>query len=314
MNAFADWLFSVLLGWTGNIANEAWRSINNDTAGFTSLIARIWLPLLVILLLAGTMADFVVWLIRWRPHYVWRSRGLKRNQQRQMNTAYHAMEHGEMSPEYREQIAEWVVSEEEPPLPSLWDDVTPNYPGSDVPPPVYEEPYQQPSYPPYVQEETPQEYHESLYMRPEEETYIPYADEAPVAQEVQPPYMAETPADPADYLQEDLSMITPEMQTFYDSYVPETPYPQEEIPQPAAPRRRRSEGRRKPSGPSGLIGQLLKQLPREVDEEDVLNGLPPPVSHESAFRSPVYPDSYQYRDANVQPYPPEQQRDGNNGQ
>lgn len=315
MNAFADWLFSVLLGWTGNLANEAWRSINSDTSGFTSLLSRIWLPLLIILLLFGTAADFIVWLIRWRPHYVWRSRGALRTQQKQQNAAYQVMEHGDMSPEYREQIAEWVVTEEEPPLPGLWEDIPPAYDNAESPPQEYEPSYQEPTFSAYTQEPAVAEYYESLYMRPQEDVdsaYISLEGTLPL-QEAYPPVSSETPLYASDYIQDDLSMITPEMQSYYDSYVPETPYEEEQAPQPSMPRRRRSQGRNKSSGVVPLIGKLLKRLPREVDEEDVLNGLPPPVSHENAFRSPVYPESYQYRDANMQPYQSTEQDDINNG-
>ena len=315
MNAFADWLFSVLLGWTGNIANEAWSTINNDQAGFTSFLAKIWLPLLIVLVLAGTAADFIVWFIRWRPHYVWRSKGLARKQQKQMATAYQSMEHGEMSPEYRDQIAQWVTSDEEPPLPGLWDDVpqvqyTPAYQQQ----PVYEMPPQNNDTD--MNSLPPDDVYHNQYMRPDGQNALdPYMPPPEYAEDVSPAYMeplADAQLYETPYIQEEAPLISPEMQSYYDSYVPEAIEPAEDNAMPSsAPRKRRSRGRQKNSS-GGILGHLLKQIPRDLGDEDV-RAFPPPVNPENTFRSPVYPESYQYRDAAI--HPPQAQDDGSyNGQ
>lgn len=82
MNAFADWLFSALLGWTGRAANSAWNAVTNGSGGFGRFFAHAWFPLLLILLAAGTLFDFGIWFFRWRPDRLWRSRKARRRASR----------------------------------------------------------------------------------------------------------------------------------------------------------------------------------------------------------------------------------------
>ena len=68
MNAFAKYLFQALFSWI----REAIRQLS-DPQLIDSWLAKNWLSALIPLLLIGTVIDFIVWLIRWRPDLVWRS-------------------------------------------------------------------------------------------------------------------------------------------------------------------------------------------------------------------------------------------------
>ncbi len=280
MNAVADWLFTFLLGWTGNLFNGAWRSISSNSAGLNSFFSVIWLPLLLILLFAGTAIDFIVWFIRWRPHYVWRSRALRRLAARRRDIP--VPEQPDMPDQYRGQIAEWVA-EEEPPLPELWESapVEETYSG-------YDEPRQDTP--------GPETYDPALYMPALEPmpafSDVSYQDDAPYESETPTPYAVGT----AD-MQETVPgqpLFTPEMQRFYSSYAePVT----DNTPSPPARRRRSNRHQTAEEKPRrASLGGLLHRF--SPDDEEVLEGLPPPVSQEKAFRNPVYPDSYPFRPEN----------------
>ena len=67
-NAIVD----AMLGWLKGFASWVLK-LFNLSAGFSPLkfLANNWLKLLVILLIIGVTVDLLVWLIRWRPHWVW---------------------------------------------------------------------------------------------------------------------------------------------------------------------------------------------------------------------------------------------------
>lgn len=67
-NAIVD----AMLGWLKGLASWVLK-LFNLSAGFSPLrfLANNWLKLLIILLILGVTVDLLVWLIRWRPHWVW---------------------------------------------------------------------------------------------------------------------------------------------------------------------------------------------------------------------------------------------------
>lgn len=69
---YSNAIVNVMLGWLKGFAGWVLK-LFNLSAGFSPLkfIANHWLKLLIILLIAGVAIDLLVWLIRWRPHWVW---------------------------------------------------------------------------------------------------------------------------------------------------------------------------------------------------------------------------------------------------
>lgn len=67
-NAIVD----TMLGWLKGLAGWVLRLFNLSAGGSPlKFLADNWLKLLVILLIVGVAADIIIWLIRWRPHWVW---------------------------------------------------------------------------------------------------------------------------------------------------------------------------------------------------------------------------------------------------
>lgn len=63
-----------MLGWLKGFANWVLRLFNLAGSARTSpllWLSRNWLKLLVVLMIVGVAMDVLVWLIRWRPHWVW---------------------------------------------------------------------------------------------------------------------------------------------------------------------------------------------------------------------------------------------------
>ena len=68
MNAFAKYLFQGLFSWV----QEAVRQLS-DPSLIDGWLARNWLTALIPILLLGTLTDYIVWLLRWRPDLSWRA-------------------------------------------------------------------------------------------------------------------------------------------------------------------------------------------------------------------------------------------------
>ena len=69
-NAFVD----VMLGWLKGLANWVLRLFNlAGSVGGSPLLwlSQNWLKLLIFFLALGVVVDRLVWLIRWRPYWVW---------------------------------------------------------------------------------------------------------------------------------------------------------------------------------------------------------------------------------------------------
>ena len=69
---YANAIVNAMLGWLKGLASWVLR-LFNLSGGFSPLkfLADNWLKLLIVLLVVGVAMDLLVWLIRWRPHWVW---------------------------------------------------------------------------------------------------------------------------------------------------------------------------------------------------------------------------------------------------
>ena len=75
MNTYGRTILKFLLGWlkgaTESFDEEALLTSSGQVGGW---LGRYWLALVVILILVGVIADYVIWLIRWKPYVAWRSK------------------------------------------------------------------------------------------------------------------------------------------------------------------------------------------------------------------------------------------------
>jgi len=75
MNGFTNAILTLLLGWVRMMVNRIWVLITSESGGiFYTFLARHWLTIVVVLCVAGFLVDKIIYIIRWRPYYVWNSR------------------------------------------------------------------------------------------------------------------------------------------------------------------------------------------------------------------------------------------------
>ncbi len=70
---YANAVVNVMLGWLKGLANWVLKLFNLAGSGGNPLLwlSENWLKLLIVLLIAGVAIDWLVWMIRWRPYWVW---------------------------------------------------------------------------------------------------------------------------------------------------------------------------------------------------------------------------------------------------
>lgn len=75
MNGFANAILTLLLSWMRVLVNDLWRLLSSEDAGiFYRFLAANWKMIVLILCAGGFVIDRIVYLIRWRPYYVWSSK------------------------------------------------------------------------------------------------------------------------------------------------------------------------------------------------------------------------------------------------
>ena len=69
---YSNAIVNAMLGWLKGLASWVLK-LFNLSGGFSPLkfLADHWLQLLILFLVIGVVVDLLVWLIRWRPHWVW---------------------------------------------------------------------------------------------------------------------------------------------------------------------------------------------------------------------------------------------------
>lgn len=74
MNTFSNSLFTFLFGWARALIESVWNAAaEGRLSGFLSWLGDHWLVLALLMCLGGTVLDFLIWFIRWRPYLAWRS-------------------------------------------------------------------------------------------------------------------------------------------------------------------------------------------------------------------------------------------------
>ena len=70
---YSNVIVNVLLGWLKGLANWVLKLFNLAGSGGSSLLwlSQNWLKLLILLMIVGVAMDWLVWMIRWRPYWVW---------------------------------------------------------------------------------------------------------------------------------------------------------------------------------------------------------------------------------------------------
>ncbi|MBQ9298916.1 MAG: hypothetical protein IJ214_00230 [Clostridia bacterium] len=82
MNNFANSLLHILLSWMRTLFSGLLSFAQDGSSGFIAWLSGHWISLTVILLTLGIVLDTIIYLLRWRPQYVWRTklnRALRKN-------------------------------------------------------------------------------------------------------------------------------------------------------------------------------------------------------------------------------------------
>lgn len=72
MGAFADSLFSLLLGWVRGLVGAIMTVISSGgESGILPFLGKNWLAIVVIIVAIGLAGDWFIWMVRWQPYRVW---------------------------------------------------------------------------------------------------------------------------------------------------------------------------------------------------------------------------------------------------
>lgn len=74
MGTLADSLFTVLMGWVRALVSAFWALFSSDDTTILEFLGRNWLIIAVVIIAAGLVIDWLIWLIRWRPYHLWAQR------------------------------------------------------------------------------------------------------------------------------------------------------------------------------------------------------------------------------------------------
>ena len=75
MNAFANALFTFLFSWMRAVVQGVWSAVASGRfARFFTWLGDSWLWVALFLCLLCTAMDYLIWLIRWRPYWVWKTK------------------------------------------------------------------------------------------------------------------------------------------------------------------------------------------------------------------------------------------------
>ena len=252
MNHFANSLFTLIFGWSRTIIQQVWTSsASGHFSGFFTWLGDHWIVLAAGLALLGTAIDLLIWLLRWQPYLVWKTRlrQLKRLLPGQKTAPARRFEKG-----YQGGVALDIQQEETPP--------------QEQPP---QEEWQAPVWP-----DDPDGTHSfTEQVQVEEDFSVPGDERQGRARQS------------GDEAYEPPAMVTASWLS--GAYQQKSSAP--------LPRRRRSDKavRQKPAWTSKL-------MIREVEEDSILDSLPPAVDRQKAFHEPVYPmQNYTGADTGWQP-------------
>ena len=74
MGGIADSLFTLLMGWVRALVSGIWALFSADHTTILEFLGKNWLLIAVVLIAAGLVIDWLVWLVRWQPYHLWARR------------------------------------------------------------------------------------------------------------------------------------------------------------------------------------------------------------------------------------------------
>ena len=71
MGTLADSLFTVLMGWVRALVNSIWALFSADHTTLLEFFGKNWMLIALVIIAAGLVVDWLVWLVRWQPYHLW---------------------------------------------------------------------------------------------------------------------------------------------------------------------------------------------------------------------------------------------------
>ena len=69
---FTQSLVEILLSWMQLLTSWVWNFFQADKAGgFLNWFANNWMHIALVLIIVGLIVDWLIWMIRWRPYWLW---------------------------------------------------------------------------------------------------------------------------------------------------------------------------------------------------------------------------------------------------
>jgi len=74
MGILTDSLFGALMSWVRALVAAIWALFSSERTTALEFLAKNWIGIAVLLIAAGLVIDWLVWLIRWQPYHIWAQR------------------------------------------------------------------------------------------------------------------------------------------------------------------------------------------------------------------------------------------------
>ena len=74
MGTLADSLFTVLMSWVRGLVNAIWALFTSDHTTVLEFFGKNWLIIAAVIVGAGLVIDWIIWLLRWQPYHLWAQR------------------------------------------------------------------------------------------------------------------------------------------------------------------------------------------------------------------------------------------------
>ncbi len=74
-SVYSNVIVNTLFGWVKGLADWVWYILKDgEDISFLAWFGDNWLTVLIFFLLVGVVLDYLVWILRWRPYLIWRTK------------------------------------------------------------------------------------------------------------------------------------------------------------------------------------------------------------------------------------------------
>jgi len=74
MGTLADSLFTVLMSWVRALVSGIWALFSSEDTTVLGFLGKNWMIIAGVIIAAGLVIDWLIWLIRWQPYHIWAQR------------------------------------------------------------------------------------------------------------------------------------------------------------------------------------------------------------------------------------------------